>query len=131
MIAYRATEPNAQREKMNTTATARKYYVIETNYVDDESGDRVEIRTTPARTNFSHEVRIIGFCGATNNKAVYAHGEFATLDAARAAIASLFDVNDDDDEEEDSDDEELVEKYFLRGEDDDGEDDAGEGATGA
>lgn len=114
---------------MNTTATAQKYYVVETNYVDNESGDKVEIRTAPARTNFSHEVRIIGFCGATNNKAVYAHGEFATLESARAAIASLFDVNDDDDDEADEvDDEELVETYFLKGEDDD---DGAEGATSA
>lgn len=113
---------------MNTTTTEQKFYVIETNFVDTQKGDRVEIRTTPARTNFSHEERIIGFCGATNNRAVYAHGEFATLEAARAAIASLFDVRDDDDEDE-NDDEEAIETYFLRGEDD--EDDAGEGATGA
>lgn len=112
-----------------TTTTAQKFYVVETNFVDTENGDRVEIRTTPARTNFSHEVRIKGFCGATNNKAVYAHGEYNTLEEARAAIASLFDVIDEDDDEE-ADDEELVETYFLRGEDDD-EDDAGEGATGA
>ena len=103
-----------------TTATAQKYYVIETNFVNAEKGDKVEIRTAPARTNFSHEVRIIGFCGATNNKAVYAHGEFATLEAARAAIASLFDVNDDDDDDEEaSDDEEIIETYFLKGDDDD------------
>lgn len=103
---------------MNTTTTEQKFYVVETNFVDTESGDKVEIRTTPARTNFSHEERIIGFCGATNNRAVYAHGEYSTLEAARAAIASLFDVNDDDGEAE-SDDEELVEAYFLKGDDDD------------
>lgn len=114
---------------MNTTATAtaQKYYVIETNYVDTESGDKIEIRTAPARTNFSHEVRIIGFCGATNNKAVYAHGEFATLESARAAIASLFDVIDDEDDDE-ADDEEIVETYFLMGEDDDDDDEEAEGA---
>lgn len=109
-----------------TTTTEQKFFVVETNYVDTMHGDRVEIRTAPARTNFSHEVRIIGFCGATNNRAVYAHGEYSTLEAARAVIASLFDVNDD--AGEDSDDEETIETYFLKGEDDD---DAGEGATGA
>lgn len=101
---------------MNTMATAQKYYVIETNYVDAESGDKVEIRTSPARTNFSHVVRLTGFCGATNNRAVYAHGEYSTLEAARAAIASLFDVNDDGEADDDeADDEEIVETYFLRG----------------
>lgn len=114
---------------MNTTATAteRKFYVIETNYVDRENGDKVEIRTSPARTNFSHEERINGFCGATNNKAVYAHGEYSTLEAARAAVLSLFEVITDDDEDE-NDDEELVETYFLKGED---EDDESESATSA
>lgn len=105
-----------------TTATEQKFYVIETNFVNAEIGDKVEIRTTPARTNFSHEERLSGFCGATNNKAVYAHGEFSTLEAARAAIALLFEVRDDEDEDEDeNDDEALVETYFLKGEDDDDE----------
>ncbi len=115
---------------MNTTATEQKFYVVETNYVDNENGDKVEIRTAPARTNFSHEVRIIGFCGATNNRAVYAHGEYATLEAARAAIASLFDVIDDDDEAE-ADDEEIFETYFLKGDDDDEAEGATSAATGA
>ena len=114
---------------MDTTATEQKFYLVETNFVDTENGDKVEIRTAPARTNFSHEERIKGFCGATNNRAVYAHGEFATLEEARAVVRSLFDVTDEDDEAE-SDDEELVETYFLKGEDDDDEAEA-EGATSA
>ncbi len=113
---------------MNTTATEQKFYVVETNYVDNENGDKVEIRTSPARTNFSHEVRIIGFCGATNNRAVYAHGEYATIDDARAVVLSLFDVIEDDGDEDEDEDEAIVETYFLKGEDDD---DEAESATSA
>jgi hypothetical protein len=76
------------------------YYVIETNYVGPNpsqnlDADTIEIATEPARTNSSHEVRLDGWCGTTNDWAVYAHGEFVTIEEARAAIAEKFgDVRD-------------------------------------
>lgn len=80
------------------------YYVIETSYVgpnqtDDRYCDvnKIEIRTSPAITNMSREERTEGWCGTTNDWAVYAHGEYATIDAARAAIAEKFgEVRDSD-----------------------------------
>ena len=73
------------------------YYIIETNYAGANKNrdqyvdlDRIEIRTAPAKTNMSHQVRIEGWCGTTNDWAVYAHGEYATIAEARAAIAETF-----------------------------------------
>lgn len=73
------------------------YYVIETNYVGPNQtqdqyvdADKIEISTSPAITNSSHEVRLEGWCGTTNDWAVYAHGEYATIEAARVAIAEKF-----------------------------------------
>ena len=78
------------------------YYVIETNYAGPNhdqhaDADIIEISTAPAITNSSHEVRIEGWCGTTNDWAVYAHGEYASAEEARAAIAEKFgDVRDSD-----------------------------------
>lgn len=73
------------------------YYIVKTQYVgpnpsDDQHVDagRIDIRDTPAITNSSREPRIDGWCGTTNDWAVYAHGEFATIDDARTAIAEKF-----------------------------------------
>ncbi len=70
------------------------YYVIEERYVgpDDDKHKQgtIEIQTEPARTNSSHEVRTEGWCGTYNDVATYAHGEYATIDDARAAIAEIF-----------------------------------------
>lgn len=95
------------------------YYIIETNYVGPNhdqhvDADRIEISTTPAITNRSHEIRLDGWCGTTNDWAVYAHGEYATIEAARAAIAEKFgDVRDRDANgySFESDDEDVVEVY--------------------
>lgn len=69
------------------------YYIIETNYVgpnqtQDQYVDvnKIEISTSPAITNCSHEARTEGWCGTTNDWAVYAHGEYTTIEEARAAI---------------------------------------------
>lgn len=73
------------------------YYIVETNYVgpnqtQDEyvDVDTIDIRATPAVTNGSHEERTEGWLGTTNDWAVYAHGEYTTLEEARAAIAEKF-----------------------------------------
>jgi hypothetical protein len=73
------------------------YYIIETNYVGPNQGqdqyadvDTIEISTAPAITNSSHEERIDGWCGTTNDWSVYAHGEYATIEEARVAIKNKF-----------------------------------------
>ncbi len=97
----------------------KKYYLIETNYVGpyrDEliDDDKIEIRTSPAITNQSHMVLTDGWCGITNDRSVWAHGEYDTTEEARAAIAAEFgevrstDANGDSFE---SDDESVVETY--------------------
>lgn len=73
------------------------YYIIETNYVGPNQdqdqyadADKIQISTSPAITNSSHEPRTDGWCGTTNDWAVHAHGEYATLEAARAAVTDIF-----------------------------------------
>ncbi|EDB4569479.1 hypothetical protein A7C82_17275 [Salmonella enterica subsp. enterica serovar Panama] len=97
------------------------YYIIETNYVGPNQTqdqyvdvDKIEISTSPAITNSSHEKRTEGWCGTTNGWAVYAHGEYATIEEARAAITAKFGEVRDSDHNGDgfeSDDESVVEIY--------------------
>lgn len=97
------------------------FYIIETKYVGPNSYaseyvdvDKIEISTTPALTKSSHEVRTEGWCGTTNDLAEYAHGEYATLEEARAAITDIFgDVRDTDSVGDPivSDDKDIVETY--------------------
>lgn len=99
------------------------YYIIETRYVGPNRTqdqyvdvDRIDISTSPAMTNLSHVERTEGWCGTTNGWAVYAHGEYATIDAARAAIAEKFgDVrnSDADGDSFESDDDDVVETYKV------------------
>lgn len=95
------------------------YYVIETNYAGPNhdqhvDSDRIEICSAPAITNSSREERIEGWCGTTNDWAVYAHGEYETIEEARAAIAEKFgEVRDSNPNGEsfESWDEDVVEVY--------------------
>lgn len=63
------------------------YYIIETRYVGENpdqhiDADSVEIRTTPADpSNLSR---------TTKDLALYAHGEYETIEAAKAAISAIF-----------------------------------------
>ena len=71
------------------------YYVIETRYVGPDADqhvddDTIEISTAPAETNMTHEPRTDGWCGITQDRSVYARGEYPTLEAAREAIAERF-----------------------------------------
>lgn len=73
------------------------YYVIETNYVGPNpnqdkyiDADTIEISTSPAIANRSREPRTEGWCGTTNDWSIYAHGAYATIDEARAAIGDKF-----------------------------------------
>lgn len=75
--------------------TGIRYYVVKIDYVGPNQDqhaddDRIEIRTNPARTNMSHEVKLDGWCGTTNDWAVYAHGEYVTEQAARDYIQETF-----------------------------------------
>lgn len=96
------------------------YYVIETDYVGPNhdqaqyyDADTWVISTSPATTNMSREVRTEGWCGTTNDWYVHAHGEFPTLDAARAAITERFgdDLREIDPDEVDAHDGDIVEAY--------------------
>lgn len=105
---------------MTTTTTTTKFYIIETNYVGPNrdqhvDADKIEISTSPALTNILHEERTQGWCGTTNDLAVYAYGEYDTIEEARAAIDAEFgEVRRGDNEGngfESSDDESVVETY--------------------
>lgn len=78
------------------------YYIIETKYSGPNrdqypDADVIEIRTSPAITNGTHEERTEGWCGTTGGWAVYAHGAYETIEEARAAIATRFgEVRDSD-----------------------------------
>ena len=95
------------------------YYIIQTAYAGPNrsqhvDADTIKISTAPAITNSSHEEITEGWCGTTNDWAVYAHGQFDTIEAARAAIAETFgDVRDSDPNGDrfESDDECAVEIY--------------------
>lgn len=76
------------------------YYVIETTYVGPNQhstndaqnildGDYVDIDLVPGKTNMSHEERTNGWLGATNDVSRTAHGEYETLDEARAKVAEI------------------------------------------
>lgn len=73
------------------------YYLIERNYVGPNpyapqfvDADELYITTIPARTNSSNKIRTEGWCGTTNDWAIYAHGEYETIEKAREAIAEKF-----------------------------------------
>ena len=99
----------------------QKYYIIETNYVGPNKNqegyvdtDSIVISTAPATANMSHEVRIEGWCGTTNDWSVTAHGEYENIEKARAAISEIFgDVRkaNHDGHEFESDDDDVVEVY--------------------
>lgn len=97
------------------------YYIIETKYAgpnqtQDQYVDRdcIEISTSPAISNGSHEECADGWCGTTDGWAVYAHGKYDTIEEARAAITTKFgEVRDSDPNGDsfESDDEDAVETY--------------------
>jgi len=73
------------------------FFIVETQYVgpnrrEDRFVDahRIEIRTAPARSNTTSQPCTDGWCGTTNDWAVYAHGEYPTIEAAREAIEAQF-----------------------------------------
>lgn len=95
------------------------YYIIETKYVGPNQdqyvdANRIEITTVPAVTNSSRETCLDGWCGTTNDWAIFARGQYDSVDEARAAIAEIFgDVRDRDANGDpfESDEEHVVEIY--------------------
>lgn len=97
------------------------YYLITSSYVgpnpDDEcfvDYDTIEIHTTPAITNMNRQECLEGWCGTTNDISIYAHGEYATLEAARDALISKHGKVrqiDKDDDDWPYDDPEVLEVY--------------------
>lgn len=97
------------------------FYIVETKYVGPNQNDSqyvdadtIEITKTPARGNLSGDVVTEGWCGETGGWAVYAHGEYASLEIAQAAVAEIFgEVRDCDPnhDEFESDDPDVVEVY--------------------
>lgn len=70
------------------------YYITSSEYVGPNLSDRCnshsyEIKTKAPRTNSSREIRTEGWLGTTNDVAEYAHGEFETLEEARAAVLEI------------------------------------------
>lgn len=92
------------------------FYVIEDKYVGPNQdqhvdADTITISTTPAKTNMSHEVKLHGWCGTTNDWSVHAYGEYETLEAARYAVFENFgQVRLVDDEDKDDT---VIELYKI------------------
>jgi len=94
------------------------FYIIETTYIGPNQkqdryvdADGIEISTSPARANMSNEKRIEGWCGTTNDWCVTAHGEYATIEEAREAIAEKFGEVRKIDAPDDCLDEHVIEQY--------------------
>jgi hypothetical protein len=84
---------NINNTETKTNENATTYYVIETNYVGPNAlydPDTIGIYTRPAYGNMSQQPVVDGWAGTTNDWATYAHGEFDSIDEARAKIAELY-----------------------------------------
>ena len=93
----------------------QSFYVISEEYVGPDLNKRLNshtvwISTEPGRTNMSNEERIDGWLGTTNDWYRSAHGEYATLDEARAAVVKMVGENPRS-VENDEFDEHIVESY--------------------
>jgi hypothetical protein len=69
------------------------YYITSSEYIGPNHpkvDTCITIMTVPGRTNVSREVRLAGWLGTTNDHSCYAHGEFETIDAARAHVAQAW-----------------------------------------
>lgn len=71
---------------------ATKYYVVNRENVSPNALRSAEefwtvvIQTEPERTNSSHQIRIEGWCGTTNDMSVTAHGEFDSFEEAKTYV---------------------------------------------
>jgi hypothetical protein len=70
------------------------YFIIHREYVGPDQHqyidtDTYRIQTIPGLTNRSHEPRIIGWLGTTNDWSEYAHGQFDTEQEARDRVSEF------------------------------------------
>jgi DNA-binding cell septation regulator SpoVG len=80
------------------------FYIVETNYAgpnpDDDryiDSSTIAITTSPAIRNGNCEICLDGWCGNSGDWVVHAHGEYSTIEKARAALADRFgEVRDSD-----------------------------------
>jgi hypothetical protein len=100
------------------------YYIITERYVGPNpeqylgDSDVLFIHTEPGRTNGSHEVKIRGWLGTTNDWSSNARGEYETLEQAKKSAAEMgYDVEQELDEYEMMDDESSVVAVFKAEED--------------
>lgn len=99
------------------------FYVIRNIYIGPNQDsdffrdfDNIEISTIPAIANSSKQTCINGWCGATNDISVYAHGVYSTLQEAREAVIDKFGkLRDWEDSVISSEivEEEIIQKYRL------------------
>jgi len=88
--------------EMKEREEKKVYYVIEERYVGPNrdqhwDADTIVISKTPALTNMSHDEITEGWAGTTNDWSVHAHGAYATIEEAEAAIREKFgQVRDED-----------------------------------
>jgi len=81
------------REAANLGSTEGPFYLIQHSYIgpNDDAEEVLqetwEISTEPGLTNRSQEPKITGWLGSSGDWSLDAHGEFATIDDARAYIA--------------------------------------------
>jgi len=73
------------------------YYLVTLRYVGPNPNeeiyidfDQIQISTSPATKNGNKEICLEGWCGTTDDIAIYAHGQYATLDEARSVIIKNF-----------------------------------------
>jgi len=109
---------NINNTETKTNENATTYYVIETNYVgpnDLYDPDTIGIYTRPAYGNMSKQPVVDGWAGTTNDWATYAHGEFDSIEEARAKVDELYPERREVDELQDEDCVELwkLGKYAI------------------
>lgn len=98
------------------------FYLLSSDYVGPNErhsdgnirGDSevMSICTEPGRTNQSHEVRVDGWLGTTNDTSRSAHGEFETVEEARTEAARLgFTATPRADEDDYGLDDDVIEQW--------------------
>ena len=58
--------------------------------------EKWDIHTSPAHTNMSHQPRLRGWCGTTNDVAVYAHGLAKVARVAKNGRAMVISIQGED-----------------------------------
>lgn len=108
-----------QFKQSHNNQEVQMYYIVETNYVGPNpkqhlNDDTVAITTEPPRGNSgNYPVITDGWCGTTNDWAVYAHGEFDTIEEARDEISETWGDDVAELDQNGHDDPNIVELYRI------------------